>query len=57
MREDHDEALQKMFPKGFVIVYIQPDEDGGYVWYNPKKNEFLERLLIWLNDLVKDCTK
>lgn len=41
MREDYQEQLEKMFPKGYVIMCIQPNTDPAYSWFNPDEDEFL----------------
>ena len=53
MREDHEESLMKMFPRGFLITYIQPDANPAYYWYNPNKDEFLDSFLEAV-DLIVD---
>lgn len=41
MREDHLEALDKMFPQGYVIVYTCPDSQIRMSYYNPEKYQQL----------------
>lgn len=35
MREDYQEALEKMFPDGFVIYYTCPNETVRIAFFNP----------------------
>ena len=44
MREDYQEQLDKMFPRGYVIVYTFPNSDDiRMAHYNPKFYEEIER--------------
>lgn len=45
MREDHEEALMKMFPKGYLITYVQPNNDVAYHWHNPNNDLLLTDIL------------
>lgn len=49
MREDHLEALDKMFPNGYMICYSQPNLDVRMSYYNPHKAQ----LLYDAYDLIK----
>lgn len=51
MREDYLEVLEKMFPKGYVITYIMPNDDPAFNWCNPNKDEFLIAYLEMLEKL------
>lgn len=56
MREDYSEALDKMFPNGYVITFIQPNTNPAYHWYNPKEDEFINAYLDMLDDVFnEDC--
>lgn len=54
MREDQQEALQAMFPKGYVIMRIQPNGDPAYSWYNPLDDEFLVNFLEALHTMFDE---
>lgn len=54
MREDHEELLRSMFPKGFLITYIQPNNDPAYFWYNPTQDEFLINFLEAVDFIVQN---
>ena len=41
MREDHLEALDKMFPDGYLIVYTQPSGDIRMSYWNPLRAKLL----------------
>lgn len=56
MREDYAENLQKMFPKGYVIVHIQPNENPAYSWFNPNADEFLDDYVYMLHSIFLDET-
>jgi hypothetical protein len=44
MREDYQEQLDKMFPKGYVIVYTFPESDDvRCAHYTPKHYVLLEK--------------
>lgn len=47
MREDYQEALDRMFPDGYVIYYTCPNETVRIAKYNPLK-------LSQIQD-VEDC--
>lgn len=51
MHENKSEELEKMFPKGFIITYIQPNGDPAYHWFNPCNDEFLGLYLEALDRL------
>jgi hypothetical protein len=51
MREDKEEELMKMFPAGYVILYIQPNSEPAYHWNNPKEDEFIEDYLRMLDQV------
>lgn len=42
MREDHMEALDKMFPDGYIIVYTCPDLQLRMSLFNPHKDPTIE---------------
>lgn len=50
MREDHLEALDKMFPNGYMIVYSQENMNVRMSYYNPHRAE----LLYDAYDLIKE---
>lgn len=52
MREDYAEALEKMFPKGFVIVHVSPNETISYSYFNPEGVEQLE----WVRKAISDLS-
>lgn len=41
MREDYEEQLDKMFPRGYVIIYTNPDCSVRVNMYNPEGHECL----------------
>lgn len=51
MREDYQESLEKMFPKGYVITFIQPNSDPAYSWFNPNEDEFIVDYLTMLANI------
>lgn len=50
MREDYLEALDKMFPEGYVIVYSNPNYTLRLSLYNP--NKYVQ--IAEIHDLLKD---
>lgn len=56
MREDYLEAMEKMFPKGFVIA--TPDRHGGLgiQLHNPLDNPDLDKLMDDFNEMVQRNT-
>lgn len=54
MREDYLELLEKMFPNGYIITWIQPNSDPAYSWFNPKNDEFLEKYLEAIDYLFEE---
>ena len=38
MHEDKEEALMQMFPKGYIIIYIPPNNETAISWYNPENH-------------------
>jgi hypothetical protein len=51
MREDYLETLDKMFPKGYVIVYTFENNDNMHChFYNPYRYE----ALLEYRDLILD---
>lgn len=42
MYEDKEEALHRLFPEGYAIVYIQKNNDPALHWHNPKEDQFIE---------------
>lgn len=44
MREDHMEAIDKMFPQGYVIVYTCPDGQIRLSLYNPERLKQIEEI-------------
>jgi hypothetical protein len=50
MREDHLEALEQMFPSGFLIMYTCPDGQIRYSMWNPLKNECINDWLTQLRE-------
>lgn len=43
MREDHLEAMDKMFPKGYCLLYTCPNGDFRMTHYNPHQYVLLEQ--------------
>lgn len=41
MKEVDVESLDKMFPKGYVIVYTLPNDDIRVAMFNPERDEYL----------------
>jgi len=50
MREDYSEALDKMFPDGYIICYTNPNSDLRMNLYNPHKFELIEKFHQLLRD-------
>ena len=49
-REDHMEAIDKMFPDGYIILYTCPDSQLRMSLYNPHRDITIEK---W-HQLLKD---
>jgi hypothetical protein len=41
MREDHLESLEKMFPRGYVMIYTCPDGSMRVSMFNPQGYDIL----------------
>ena len=57
MREDVMEYLNKAFPKGFVIVYVNPNDSVRAHVFNPRGSETLEEAaqkIIEMSDKPED---
>lgn len=54
MREDYQEALDKMFPDGYVIYYLCPDENARVSAYNPHQIDQLEACRLTIIESRKD---
>jgi hypothetical protein len=52
MREDYQEALDKMFPDGYVIYYTCPNETVRIAKYNPLSGKGE----LWKNSILRDAT-
>lgn len=52
MTEGQLETLEKMFPKGFVITYVQPNENMQVLKFIPKENPVLEVVDGMTNKLI-----
>jgi hypothetical protein len=50
MQENHIEALDRMFPNGYMIVYSQPNNNVRMSYYNPHKAQ----LIYDVYDLIKN---
>jgi hypothetical protein len=50
MREDFQEQLEKMFPKGYVIVYTQINDTMRCHYFNP----LLDEAVVMYRDLIVD---
>ena len=50
MREDYLEAIDKMFPDGYIIVYTNPDGQIRMSLHNPHQDESIQE---WHELLVK----
>lgn len=50
MREDYLESLDKMFPKGWGMIYTAQDDQVRWADYNPNNIEQIFRF----RDLAKD---
>jgi hypothetical protein len=48
MQENHLEALEKMFPDGFLIMYTCPDRQIRFSMWNPHKDETIH---LWMQQL------
>ena len=57
MREDYLEALEKMFPNGFLIVYPNPKQDDVKMAYVAEKETPACEMLMRIFDSSKNlCT-
>lgn len=54
MHEDKEEILMKLFPKGFIITYIQENNEPAYHWFNPNNDEFIGEYLDMMDYLFGD---
>lgn len=50
MREDHMEALEKMYPDGYVLIYTCPDTQIRLSYFNPN---YYTQLFDYF-DLIKE---
>lgn len=50
MREDYQEALDKMFPDGYAIGYTMPNGDIRFAMFNPHGDKTIFRL----NEIAKE---
>ena len=58
MREDYLEAVEKMFPKGWALVHIAPNNEVHLTWDNEAlKNETLVRAVQALIQFATDEEK
>ncbi len=54
MREDHQEALDRMFPRGYVIVYtFEHSDDMRCHYYNPEGYESITKFKDIINKADK----
>lgn len=54
MREDHLEAMENMYPKGYMIIYIQPNGDPAMAWYNPHYDEVLNACTELVDNVLNE---
>lgn len=54
MKEIDQENLMRMFPKGYLIIYIQPNMYPAYSWYNPDNDELIKSCQESLQRAVED---
>lgn len=47
MREDHREALDKMFPEGYFLIYTVPDGNLRMNYVNPHGYDLLGYCRDW----------
>lgn len=50
MRENMLEELEKMFPKGFMIIYIKPNDEPQITWSNPYNDPVFHHLEELIGD-------
>jgi len=43
VREDYQEALDGMFPEGYLIIYTCPDGQLRMALHNPRQYELVDR--------------
>lgn len=53
MREDLQEELQKMFPRGFIIVHVNKDNSISYFMNNP---EYVDQIFS-IEDGIKNAAE
>ena len=53
MREDLQEKLEGMFPKGMLIIYVTPDESINYYMNNPLMVEQLFQIKEGLDEFAE----
>lgn len=53
MREDYLEKLEKMFPKGFIVLYVAPSEQIMMAAKMSNENDLLDPYLAGLIQLQK----
>ena len=54
MREDYLEVLDKMFPRGYIILYTNPNKTFCMTLFNPHKYELIADIHKLLKDNIKD---
>lgn len=53
MREDYIEQLDKMFPRGYVIAYTNPDGNVRMGLFNPFKYKIIDDIRCILSEFAK----
>ena len=54
MQENHQEALDKMFPRGYLILYGCPDGQLRFAKWNPEHQEVIEDWHLTIVAMGKD---
>lgn len=49
MREDLQEALEKMFRRGYIIVWVAKDDSINYNYWNPEQIEQID----WVRESIE----
>ena len=52
MREDYIEAMDRMFPEGWICLYTCPDGQVRFSLYNPQQLAMFE---AWRKAIEKTC--
>jgi len=57
MREDYLEAMEKMFPEGFILVRMMDKNRVQLAAVNKKSNSSLHLLILLFSEIIKELNK